>query len=94
MTLPLLIGIAVYIALGLFTGINYLIWAGKERASNLGAERIDRTYFDAEDGLFAMGVVVIWPVLWVALAGCKFVQLIERCIVIPIVNKEIKKNGD
>ena len=94
MTLPLLIGIAVYIALGLFTGINYLIWAGKERARTLGAKSIDRTYFDAEDGLFALGVVVIWPVLWVALAGCRVVQLIERCIVIPIVNKGIKKEWD
>lgn len=90
----ILLGVAVYILLGLFTGINYLIWAGKERANNLGAKSIDWTYFDTEDGLFAMGVAVIWPVLWVAIAGCKFVRLIERCIVIPIVNKGIKKNED
>ena len=93
MTPPLLIGIAVYILLGLFTAVRFLICRGKQM-KNCWENTITEKHFDTDDELAAFGIIFIWPIVWLGVFAVGLITVIERCIVVPIVNKGIKKNGD
>lgn len=83
----LIIGIVAYLAIGLLTGIHYLINRGREM-SRWYQVKITENHFDAEDEVFAIAVVLIWPIVWMAFAVCRVIVAIERYIVVPIVNKK------
>ena len=84
------IGIVAYLAIGLLTGINYLINRGREM-SRWYQIKITENHFDTEDEVFAIAVVLIWPIVWIICAVCRVTVAIERYIVIPAVNKKNKQ---
>lgn len=81
------IGIVAYLAIGLLTGIHYLINRGKEMRRQYQI-KITENHFDAYDEVFAIAVVLFWPGVWVIFAVCRVTVAIERYIVVPIVNKK------
>ena len=86
----LIIGIVAYLAIGLLTGIHYLINRGREMKRQYQI-KITENHFDAYDEVFAIAVVLFWPGVWVIFAVCRVTVAIERYIVVPIVNKKNKE---
>lgn len=83
----IIIGIVAYLAIGLLTGIHYLINRGREM-SRWYQVKITENHFDADDEIFAIAIVLIWPIIWMMVAVCRVTVAIERYIVVPAVNKK------
>lgn len=86
----ILIGVVAYLAIGLLTGIHYLINRGREM-SRWYQIKITENHFDAEDDVSAIAIALLWPIVWVVFAVCRVIVAIERYIVVPIVNKKNKE---
>lgn len=92
MTPRIVLGVVAYLAIGIFTGIVFLVARGKDVA-NIWRGRIDMTAFDEEDELLAVIIILFWPVIWLLFSVAKFIISIEKYIVVPIVNKLVKKGS-
>lgn len=86
----MIIGIVAYLAIGLLTGIHYLINRGREMRRQYQI-KITENHFDADDEIFAIAIVLIWPIIWMMVAVCRVTVAIERYIVVPAVNKKNKE---
>jgi len=86
----IILGVVAYLAIGIFTGIRFLIERGKD-ITNYWRGRIDASAFDTEDELMTVAIILLWPGVWLMLAGAKFIFSIEKYIVVPAVNKKNKK---
>lgn len=86
----MIIGIVAYLAIGLLTGIHYLINRGREMRRQYQI-KITENHFDADDEIFAIAIVLIWPIIWMMVAVCRVTVAIERYIFVPAVNKKNKE---
>lgn len=90
MALWITLGVVAYLAIGILTGIRFLIARGKDLTSYWKG-RIDVTAFDAEDELLTVAIILVWPGVWLLFAVAKFIISIEKYIVVPAVNKWSKQ---
>ena len=87
MVLWIILGVVAYLALGVFTGIRFLIGRGREMC-NVWEKTISERNFDTEDELAAFCLIFIWPAIWIGFAAVGLITAIEHYIVVPMVNKE------
>ena len=90
MGIYILLGAAVYILLGLFTAIRFLVNRGKEM-KNCWEKTITEKHFDTDDELAAFAIIFIWPIIWLCVFAVGLITGIEHYIVVPIVNKDNKE---
>ena len=83
-----LLGTVIYIVLGLLTSVRCLINRGREIATFWEGKPIKEENFDEDDRLFALALIIIWPIMWIFFAAVKLVTFLECYIVIPVVNGE------
>lgn len=86
-----LLGVVIYIVLGLLTSVRYLINRGREIADFWEVKTLKEENFDEDDKLFALALIIIWPIMWIFFAAVKLVTFLECYIVIPMVNGESGK---
>ena len=89
----IVLGAVAYLAIGILTGIVFLVARGKDVA-NIWRGRIDVTAFDEEDELLAVIIILFWPVFWLLFSVAKFIISIEKYVVVPAVNKWVKKRSN
>ena len=93
MALRIVLGVVAYLAVGILTGIVFLVARGKDVA-DIWRGRIDVTAFDEEDALLVGIIILFWPAIWLLFSVAKFIISIEKYIVVPAVNKWVKKRSE